>query len=85
MGEYLRRGIEEIRRAAAYIHFNNAEALERYPSLFFVNRRKKANGKTRKDNEPHLPAIDPPSATVDPLPATPMAVPIEAAAVRSVS
>ncbi len=40
-GEYLRRAVDDIRDAAAYIFRNDSESLERYPSLYTRGASKK--------------------------------------------
>ncbi|MCP4604145.1 MAG: hypothetical protein GY847_27095 [Proteobacteria bacterium] len=47
-GEHLRRGIEDIRAGAYFIHRNEVEALNRYPSIFAKGKKRK-NGTNGKD------------------------------------
>ncbi len=69
-GEYLRRGIETIRAGAHFIHRDDPDAMERYPSMF-VKGRKRKNGKNGKDAEGTEQAV------------TPFAQPVVATEVRS--
>jgi hypothetical protein len=44
-GEYLRRGIEEVRWAATYVFRHTPGELERYPSLFKKRKKRSSSGK----------------------------------------
>ncbi len=53
-GEYMRRGIEEIRSAAAFVFRHNPEFLERYPKLYSRTRKRvngHANGEVATETE----------------------------------
>ncbi|MCP4603862.1 MAG: hypothetical protein GY847_25640 [Proteobacteria bacterium] len=50
-GEYLRRGIEDIRAGAYFIHRGNPEALDRYPSIFARIKRSRQNEKNGKNDQ----------------------------------
>ena len=79
-GEYLRRGIEDIRAGATFVHRDNDIALECYVSMFFLgNKRRRTNG-NGKSNET---VAD--SAVVSTPPEIPMATPVELDVTHNVS
>ncbi len=53
-GEYLRRGVDDIRDAAAYIFRSDPEAVERYPSLFTRGASKRKRP-AKAETEPSAP------------------------------
>ena len=70
-GEYLRRGIDDIRTAAAFVFSRDKERLSRYPLIRKAKRR--ATDKTQGEPENHEEIIEQPGAPEPVSPVTPQA------------